>query len=653
MNLIPNEATEAQVTAGVAGQGSYVSPRRLNGIVEPVAAALAAHIAETGADDVHGATASNTANMIVRRNADGTFTVSGVALDTAAEPTAVTGMLRWNDQDKTAELVLENGVVIQIGQEQHIYARNTTGSTLAEGVAVRIVGAAANRPQIVAAQADSIANSEGTIGLVTQTGGIGNNANGYVATFGFVRGLDTSAFSEGDELWLSPTVAGALTATRPTAEGQAVVRIGYVVTASNNGSIFVAPHFYGTTTGYGLSVAMSASAARTAIGANDASNLDTGTLDAARLPDEIDARIQVLSGTDAALATELLALGELAAPNDGAWIRKGDGVTAGGVRVGSPTPAPVDEVGGDFYLAVYNIPAPTDGADLGGSGTVGVAGFFSQNVQIAQGSGGANSAGSGNGGNGGYVSPLTVVGGAGGAANGSFNGGSGGSVASAASPSNPNGAIRMAGGSGGNAGAGGNGGSGGGFSTFNRGVIRVIGGSGGNGGSAGAGGSGGGVGSNPVILATGGNGGNGDAANGGNGGSVGFINLSGGNGSSASGATAGANGGASGSVTLSGSAASGATAGAAGGSITTAANGNRAGGSISTAAGASFAGGSIDLSNGGNSMTIQGTAGQIGHRVAAPVSSASAGAVGQWASDDNYAYFYGATGWRRVAGATF
>lgn len=403
--------------------------------------------------------------------------------------------------------------------------------------------------------------------------------------------------------------------------------------------------------------AHAASAISTSGGGNvedDKANLDeNGKLPADELPDEIDARVQVLSGTDAALATEVLALGELAAPTDGNWIRKGDGVTLGGVRVGAPSPGLVTEVGGNFYLAVYNIPAPVDGSDLGGSGTVGRAGFFSQNVQIAQGSGGANSTGTGNGGNGGYVSPLTVVGGAGGSANGSFNGGSGGSVASATSPSNPNGAIRMSGGSGGNAGAGGNGGNGGSFSTFSRGVIRVIGGSGGNGGSAGAGGSGGGVGSNPMILATGGNGGNGDAANGGNGGSVGFINLSGGNGSSASGATAGANGGASGSITLSGSAASGATAGAAGGSITTAANGNRAGGSISTAAGASFAGGSIDLSNGGNTLTIQGTAGQIGHRVAVPANSAATGAVGQWASDDNYIYFYGATGWRRVAGASF
>lgn len=61
-----------------------------------------------------------------------------------------------------------------------------------------------------------------------------------------------------------------------------------------------------------------------------------GKLISANLPDEIDARVQVLSGTDAALATEVLELGELAAPTDGNWLRKGDGVTAGGTRIGFP-----------------------------------------------------------------------------------------------------------------------------------------------------------------------------------------------------------------------------------------------------------------------------------------------------------------------------
>jgi hypothetical protein len=40
-------------------------------------------------------------------------------------------------------------------------------------------------------------------------------------------------------------------------------------------------------------------------------------------------------------------------------------------------------------------------------------------------------------------------------------------------------------------------------------------------------------------------------------------------------------------------------------------------------------------------------------RVSVPANSSSSGAPGQWSSDDSYFYFYGATGWRRVAGSTF
>lgn len=69
--------------------------------------------------------------------------------------------------------------------------------------------------------------------------------------------------------------------------------------------------------------------------ANGVASLDADTkLPAAQLPDAIDARIQVLSGTDAALATEVLALGEIAAPTDGAWLRRGNGVTPGGTKIG-------------------------------------------------------------------------------------------------------------------------------------------------------------------------------------------------------------------------------------------------------------------------------------------------------------------------------
>jgi len=55
---------------------------------------------------------------------------------------------------------------------------------------------------------------------------------------GLVSNIDTSAFTEGDVLWLSPTVAGGYTTTKPIARNNSVY-IAIVTRASNMGSIEV------------------------------------------------------------------------------------------------------------------------------------------------------------------------------------------------------------------------------------------------------------------------------------------------------------------------------------------------------------------------------------------------------------------------------
>jgi hypothetical protein len=107
-----------------------------------------------------------------------------------------------------------NETVLQIGQEMVLRARNSTGSTILNGAVVRVSGATGNRPNILLAQADTVANCTGVIGLVTHD--IENNSDGFVTIFGTVRGLDTSFFDEGDVIYLSDSVAGQLTATIPT-----------------------------------------------------------------------------------------------------------------------------------------------------------------------------------------------------------------------------------------------------------------------------------------------------------------------------------------------------------------------------------------------------------------------------------------------------
>ena len=93
--------------------------------------------------------------------------------------------------------------------------RNTTGATLTKGTAVYISGATGQLSTVSKAIASSDPTSAQTLGLVTAN--ISNNANGNVTLIGTITNIDTSAYTDGQQLYLSPTTAGTLTATKPHA----------------------------------------------------------------------------------------------------------------------------------------------------------------------------------------------------------------------------------------------------------------------------------------------------------------------------------------------------------------------------------------------------------------------------------------------------
>ena len=91
--------------------------------------------------------------------------------------------------------------------------KNMTGATVTKGTAVFISGANGQIPTITKAQADIDATSAQTLGLITAD--IANNATGYVTIIGLIDNINTSAYTDGQQLYLSPTTAGGLTATKP------------------------------------------------------------------------------------------------------------------------------------------------------------------------------------------------------------------------------------------------------------------------------------------------------------------------------------------------------------------------------------------------------------------------------------------------------
>jgi len=98
--------------------------------------------------------------------------------------------------------------------------RNSTGATLTKGTAVYINGATGQNPTVTKAQANNDTNSAQTLGLMSAD--LANNSNGYVTIIGLIANIDTSAYTDGAQLYLSPTTAGTLTTTKPYAPNHLV-----------------------------------------------------------------------------------------------------------------------------------------------------------------------------------------------------------------------------------------------------------------------------------------------------------------------------------------------------------------------------------------------------------------------------------------------
>lgn len=109
-----------------------------------------------------------------------------------------------------------------------LQVRNNSGATMTKGTVVYINSAVGQLPTIAKALATSDATSAQTQGLVTAD--IANNANGYVTIVGLVTNLDTSAYTDGAQLYLSGVTAGAMTATKQYAPIH-LVYVGIVVHA--------------------------------------------------------------------------------------------------------------------------------------------------------------------------------------------------------------------------------------------------------------------------------------------------------------------------------------------------------------------------------------------------------------------------------------
>ena len=126
---------------------------------------------------------------------------------------------------------------MDLGREQWIRAVNKTGSGTTDGKVVYQNGSVTGvLPNVELAKADALATSK-VLGLYTEDVDIDDN--GELTSFGLLNDIDTSLWSAGTELFLSESVAGALTDTIPFPPN-VVVPIGFVIVQNaTTGKIFV------------------------------------------------------------------------------------------------------------------------------------------------------------------------------------------------------------------------------------------------------------------------------------------------------------------------------------------------------------------------------------------------------------------------------
>lgn len=154
-----------------------------------------------------------------------TLTANQILLTNTVAPTYSVGTLWYNPTYQCLSVYDDiSGTSIEVGQETVVRVRNNTGSTIADGQVVYISGALGQNPTIALAKADAELTSL-TIGVATHS--IPNNTVGKITISGLINDLNTSAFADGDALFLSSATAGSLTNVAPSSPNY-VVPVGIV-----------------------------------------------------------------------------------------------------------------------------------------------------------------------------------------------------------------------------------------------------------------------------------------------------------------------------------------------------------------------------------------------------------------------------------------
>jgi hypothetical protein len=161
------------------------------------------------------------------------------------------GQIGWNGNDTLGLGMIGGNVIQHIGEDTFFYVK--ASSAITKGQLCMFTGAVGSSGVLTAAPATAIPFAEAIIGVAAEN--IALNGFGLVQNTGTLKGVDTSAFLDGDILYYNSAVTGGFTKTFPTS-GPIVIAAAVAKAGSGGSGILTIRISFQTrvTAGTGMSV---------------------------------------------------------------------------------------------------------------------------------------------------------------------------------------------------------------------------------------------------------------------------------------------------------------------------------------------------------------------------------------------------------------
>lgn len=145
------------------------------------------------------------------------------------------GTLAW-DGGTTLGVQMTTNVLGRVNESGYYYIK--ASSAITKGQVIMFTGAVGASGVPTGAPATGVTDGSYIMGIAAED--IANNGFGLVQFIGTLRGVDLSAYSDGDILWYNPAVTGGLTKTKPSAPN-IKVQMAAVINAGSgsSGSILI------------------------------------------------------------------------------------------------------------------------------------------------------------------------------------------------------------------------------------------------------------------------------------------------------------------------------------------------------------------------------------------------------------------------------